>query len=164
MIGEGDCGAIGGMKIGKGNRSTRRKPALAPLCPPEIRHDQIRARNRAAAVGRERLTAWAMARPCMIVYLRSIPFGIAEFLGCPLWKVRKLDLIPSLVISTFYRIHLKMCPSIFNYRMGKKTQFTKNLHFFLEFWNLDFIQKLSAPQCNIPPLQPFRIERFIYFN
>jgi hypothetical protein len=36
MIGEGDCGAIGGMKIGKGNRSTRRKPALAPLCPPQI--------------------------------------------------------------------------------------------------------------------------------
>jgi hypothetical protein len=31
MIGEGDCGAIGGMKIGRGNRSTRRKPAPAPL-------------------------------------------------------------------------------------------------------------------------------------
>jgi hypothetical protein len=32
----GDCdGAeIGGMKIGRGNRSTRRKPAPAPLCPP----------------------------------------------------------------------------------------------------------------------------------
>jgi hypothetical protein len=36
MIGEGDCGAIGGMKIGTGNRSTRRKPAPAPLCPPQI--------------------------------------------------------------------------------------------------------------------------------
>jgi hypothetical protein len=36
MIGEGDCGEIGGMKIGKGNRSTRRKPAPAPLCPPQI--------------------------------------------------------------------------------------------------------------------------------
>jgi hypothetical protein len=31
MIDEGDCGAIGGMKIGRGNRSTRRKPAPAPL-------------------------------------------------------------------------------------------------------------------------------------
>jgi hypothetical protein len=29
MIDEGDCGAIGGMKIGRGNRSTRRKPAPA---------------------------------------------------------------------------------------------------------------------------------------
>jgi hypothetical protein len=27
MIGESDCGAIGGMKIGRGNRCTRRKPA-----------------------------------------------------------------------------------------------------------------------------------------
>jgi hypothetical protein len=34
MIDEGDCGAIGGMKIGRGNRSTQRKPAAAPLCPP----------------------------------------------------------------------------------------------------------------------------------
>jgi hypothetical protein len=31
MIGEGDCGEIGGKKIGRGNRSTRRKPALGPL-------------------------------------------------------------------------------------------------------------------------------------
>jgi hypothetical protein len=36
MIGDGDCGEIGGMKIGRGNRSARRKPAPAPLCPPQI--------------------------------------------------------------------------------------------------------------------------------
>jgi hypothetical protein len=40
MIDEGDCGAIGGMKVGRGNRSTRRKPAPAPLCPPQIPLDQ----------------------------------------------------------------------------------------------------------------------------
>jgi hypothetical protein len=57
MIGEGDCGAIGGMKIGRGNRSTRRKPAPAPLCPPRIPLDQTRDRTRAAAVGNQRLTA-----------------------------------------------------------------------------------------------------------
>jgi hypothetical protein len=45
MIGEGDCGAIGGMKIGRGNRSTRRKPAPAPLCPPQIPLDQTRDRT-----------------------------------------------------------------------------------------------------------------------
>jgi hypothetical protein len=28
-------GAIGGMKIGRGNRSTQRKPTPAPLCPPQ---------------------------------------------------------------------------------------------------------------------------------
>jgi hypothetical protein len=38
-------GAIGGMKIGRGNRSTLRKPALAPLCPPQIPHDQTRAQE-----------------------------------------------------------------------------------------------------------------------
>jgi hypothetical protein len=57
MIDEGDCGAIGGMKIVKGNRSTRRKPAPAPLCPQQIPHDQTRARTRTAAVGSQRLTA-----------------------------------------------------------------------------------------------------------
>jgi hypothetical protein len=39
MIDDGDCGEIGGMKIGRGNRSIRRKPAPAPLCPPQIPHD-----------------------------------------------------------------------------------------------------------------------------
>jgi hypothetical protein len=29
-----ECRAVGGM-TGKGNRSTRRKPALVPLCPPQ---------------------------------------------------------------------------------------------------------------------------------
>jgi hypothetical protein len=40
MIGDGDyCGEIDGMKTGRGNRSTRRKPAPAPLCPLHIPHD-----------------------------------------------------------------------------------------------------------------------------
>jgi hypothetical protein len=51
MIDEGDCGAIGGMKIGRGNRSTRRKHDPAPLCPPQIPLDQTRAWTQAAAVG-----------------------------------------------------------------------------------------------------------------
>jgi hypothetical protein len=63
MRGEGDCGAIGGMKIGKGNRSIRRKPAPAPLCLSKIPLDLAWARTRAAAMESQRLTAWAMARP-----------------------------------------------------------------------------------------------------
>jgi hypothetical protein len=39
MIGDGVCEEIGGMKVGRGNRSTRRKPAPAPLCPPQMPHD-----------------------------------------------------------------------------------------------------------------------------
>jgi hypothetical protein len=39
MIGGGDYGENGGIKIGRGNRSTRRKPAPVLLCPPQIPHD-----------------------------------------------------------------------------------------------------------------------------
>jgi hypothetical protein len=55
--GDYDDGEFGGMKISRGNRSTRRKPAPAPLCPPQIPLDQIRDRTQAAAVGSQRLTA-----------------------------------------------------------------------------------------------------------
>jgi hypothetical protein len=61
----GDCeaGEFGGIEIGRGNRSTRTKPAPAPLGPPQIPLGQARARTRAAAVESQRLTAWAMTRP-----------------------------------------------------------------------------------------------------
>jgi hypothetical protein len=52
MIGDGDCGSIVGMKIGRGNRSTRRKPAPAPLCPTQAPYDQTRDRTRAAETNR----------------------------------------------------------------------------------------------------------------
>jgi hypothetical protein len=57
-----ECGAVGGMRIGRGNRSTRRKPAPIPLRPPQIPHDLTWDRSRATAVGNRRLTAWAMGR------------------------------------------------------------------------------------------------------
>jgi hypothetical protein len=47
----------------QGNRSTWRKPDTSSLRPPQIPLDQTRDRTRAAAVGSQRLTAWAMARP-----------------------------------------------------------------------------------------------------
>jgi hypothetical protein len=34
-------GAVCGIRIGRGNRSTRRKPGPMPLCPPQIQHDLI---------------------------------------------------------------------------------------------------------------------------
>jgi hypothetical protein len=45
-------GEIGGMMIGRGNPSTRRKPAPVPLCPPQTPH-AARTRTRAAAGGIE---------------------------------------------------------------------------------------------------------------
>jgi hypothetical protein len=47
--GDYDDGTIGGMIIGRGNRSTRRKPAPMPLYPPQTPH-AARTRTRAAAV------------------------------------------------------------------------------------------------------------------
>jgi hypothetical protein len=49
-------GEIGGMMIGRGNQSTRRKPAPVPPCPPQTPF-AARTRTRAAAVGSQRLTA-----------------------------------------------------------------------------------------------------------
>jgi hypothetical protein len=46
--GDNEDGEIGGM-IGRGNRSTRRKPAPVPLRPPQTPH-AARTRTRAAAV------------------------------------------------------------------------------------------------------------------
>jgi hypothetical protein len=50
MIDDAECGTVGGIRIGRGNRSTRRKAAPVPLCSSQIPH-------RAAAVGSWRLTA-----------------------------------------------------------------------------------------------------------
>jgi hypothetical protein len=68
----GDCedGEYGRMKVGRENLNTRRKPAPAPLCPPQIPLDQTRARTRVAALESQRLTALVMARP--FAFLRSV--------------------------------------------------------------------------------------------
>jgi hypothetical protein len=63
MIDGDECGAVGGMRIGRGSRSTRRKPAPAPLYPLQIPHDLTWVRTPAPAVGSRRLTVSAMARP-----------------------------------------------------------------------------------------------------
>jgi hypothetical protein len=55
-LGDYDDGEIGGMMIGRGNRSTERKPAPVPLCPPQTPH-AAQTRTRAAVVGSQRLTA-----------------------------------------------------------------------------------------------------------
>jgi hypothetical protein len=47
-LGDYDDGEIDGIMIGRGNRSTRRKPAPVPLCPPQTPH-AARTRTRATA-------------------------------------------------------------------------------------------------------------------
>jgi hypothetical protein len=67
---------------GRGNRSTRRKPAPAPLCPPQIPLHQSRDWMRAAAVGSQWLTASAVARPfsrLTVKWLQSLTFKHQTF-------------------------------------------------------------------------------------
>jgi hypothetical protein len=52
-----ECGAVSRMRIGRGIRSTRRKPVPVPLCPPQIPHDLTWDSTRASAAGSRRLTA-----------------------------------------------------------------------------------------------------------
>jgi hypothetical protein len=51
MIDDGDCGAIGGMKIGRGTRVLRENLSQCHFVHHKIPHDQIRARTQAAVVG-----------------------------------------------------------------------------------------------------------------
>jgi hypothetical protein len=63
LTGNVECGAVGEMRNGWGNRSTPRKNAPVPLCLPQIPHGLTWVRTQAATVGSRRLTTWAMARP-----------------------------------------------------------------------------------------------------
>jgi hypothetical protein len=45
---DGESGAVGEMRIGRENLSTRRKPAPVPFCASQISHDIAWARTRAA--------------------------------------------------------------------------------------------------------------------
>jgi hypothetical protein len=74
-----ECGAVGGMRIGRGNRSTRRKPTPVPVCPLQIPHDLTSARS-------WRLSAWAMERPQHMTYLSHVAPGVSWYSGA--WNVR----------------------------------------------------------------------------
>jgi hypothetical protein len=79
-----DCGASGGMPIGRGNRSTRRTPAQEPVCPLQIPRNLPRVRTWVAAVGSRRLTAWAMARPSYLPIYGStaLCWTLVAFFSC----------------------------------------------------------------------------------
>jgi hypothetical protein len=55
MMDDDECATVGGI-VGMGNRSTWRKPAPVPLCPPQIPHDLTRARIWDVAMGSQQLT------------------------------------------------------------------------------------------------------------
>jgi hypothetical protein len=67
MIDEGGCGAAGGVRIGRGNLSTRRKPTPVPLCSQHNPTWPDPDSNTGHRNGSRQLIAWAMARPLVTV-------------------------------------------------------------------------------------------------
>jgi hypothetical protein len=65
--------------IGRGSRSTRRKPAPVPLCPQQSPH-AARTRTRVAAVGSQRLTAELRHGP-----LVAVSFSFSLHILCQLF-------------------------------------------------------------------------------
>jgi hypothetical protein len=59
-----EYGAVGSMRIGRGNQGKRGKLTPVPLLPPQITHDPTWNKNQGCrAVGSRWLTAWGMAHP-----------------------------------------------------------------------------------------------------
>jgi hypothetical protein len=58
------------------------KTCPSPLRPPQIPLHQTRARNRAAAVGSQRLTAWAMARPSASLEIVTLVYKLRSSMYC----------------------------------------------------------------------------------
>jgi hypothetical protein len=92
----GDCGVVSGMRIGRGNRSARREPSPASLCPPQIANYLTWYRTRAADVGSHHLTAWAVAR------LRDKDCSIGRLNFC--WRSPRPILVSRLVEE-----HVRIC-------------------------------------------------------
>jgi hypothetical protein len=93
-----ECGVVGG----RGNRSTGRKPAPVPPCPPQIPHDLTWDRTRAAAVGSQRLTAWAMARPSISIWcwsLECMEFHFNSPYVVKAWSLNTVDILPFILIK-----------------------------------------------------------------
>jgi hypothetical protein len=74
--GDYDDGETVGM-ISRVNRSTRIKRTLVALCPPQTPFAG-RTPTRAAAVGNQRLTAWATARPNSVFSIFSMFCSIVK--------------------------------------------------------------------------------------
>jgi hypothetical protein len=110
MIDEDDCGAIGGMKIVRRNRSTRRKPAPAPFCPPQIPHDQTRARTpgrRGGKLATNRLSYGATRDDIFLHDCKNIVTHLSEYPRVLNWK---LDLLTTLTHDS--RLHLIIAPTL----------------------------------------------------
>jgi hypothetical protein len=117
-----ECGAVGERRIGRGNRSIRRKPAAVPLYPPQIQHVLTWARIRAAAVGSWRLTANEFNKFLKyLVSFRVKGFNSDEFKSWGLYEKR-------VIAANYGTIYLKTKKSKENLRgYGRSAGFPHGL-------------------------------------
>jgi hypothetical protein len=90
------------MTIGRGNRSTRRKPVPAPLCPQQIPHHYIRVWTRVAAVGSQRLNAWATARPNSALCKGTIQLHRKLWYYLMPREIFSIDIVIIIIINMFW--------------------------------------------------------------
>jgi hypothetical protein len=129
-----ECGAVGGMRIGSGNWSTRIKPTPMPLWP-QIPHDVTWARTRAAALGSRRLTVWDMARPASCLTNVS-----SSFLGVK-WPECDAKNFPPATAAFYAPPYEFMAWIIYMW----VTFFVLTLHFWNPCWQEPFIGLYYSP-------------------
>jgi hypothetical protein len=102
--GDYDDGEIGGM-IGRGNKSTRRKPVPVPPCPPQTPH-AARTRTRAAAVGSQRLNRLSYGTAYGDGYFYMYPCSELFRLNAVLMCRRSCRRCRAFRYSTAFSIHI----------------------------------------------------------
>jgi hypothetical protein len=111
-----ECGTVGGMRIGKGNRSTGRKPAPEPLFSPQIPHDLNWDRTLASSVGSRWLTAWVMARSS------SLQTSFVSFIMRMLEACFSTDLLPLHCTSLVYAVEPLTAFLLYNHQPSGQTR------------------------------------------
>jgi hypothetical protein len=83
-IDNGDYGAIGGMKIGRGNWSTRKKPAPAPLGPPQIHMNWPGLESGPQRWEASDYRSWE-ATVAQILKQCPVSYGVRKFIAMSTW-------------------------------------------------------------------------------
>jgi hypothetical protein len=94
MIDYDECGAVGGMRIGRGNRSTRRKPATVPLCPSQILRHLTWARTQTTATERLSCGTAILSIQSLIMGLDSARCAIKQAYACHAAYRSRSDVFP----------------------------------------------------------------------
>jgi hypothetical protein len=128
MLDDDECGAVGGMRIGRGNRSIQRKPAPVPFCHHKS-HITWPGLEPGPMVGSQQLTAWAMAQP-----IYDTTFGIM------LTRHHKDHLLPTII--DFSKLLFWNVSQIYNYLLFKWAKYCKI--FYVNYVKFSLI--LFAPE------------------